>query len=591
MLTAIFLGLLTLSTIHALPATVNEHLIHERVRSRHPRWEKRTEFLRRDVKFPMRIALAQQNLHKSEEFLMQVSNPASSVFGQYWTHEKITDVFAPSAESLTAVTSWLTNAGVSADRISHSPSGIVFNITVGEAELLLQTQYHVYVDTISREKSYACDHYSVPGNVRSHIDFITPTIALNPARKGRRRALEQPHEIIAVSSLQPKLGATFQPSHLPPLDLSSCDSYTIPDCLRALYGIPEGTTANPQNSFGIYAQSPNQFFQSNLDIFFRNFSPPLVGRPPKFVSIDGGEPFNPEIENALTTELDEGDLDLSYAMSLTFPLNVTIYQVGDNNRGGSYDLFLDALDASYCTFEGGDDPALDPTYPDPVPNGFNHTRVCGGVPLPKVISFSYESDEFFVPDAAKSRLCHEFMKLGLQGVSVLFASGDAGVGGNAGCLDPSTDGTTFNPEFPATCPYITAVGGTQINPGSSVSQPESALENNGVSGGGFSNFFAMPSYQKQAVLTWFSENPPNFNSSMFNNTKTTRGYPDVSANGNNYLVGITEDPPFVPSDILELVGGTSASVMCDLHRLYGFKLTIYSARRLLLSSPSSTKHV
>lgn len=32
--------------------------------------------------------------------------------------------------------------------------------------------------------------------------------------------------------------------------------------------------------------------------------------------------------------------------------------------GGSFNTFLDALDASYCTYEGGDDQNEDPTYPD-----------------------------------------------------------------------------------------------------------------------------------------------------------------------------------------------------------------------------------
>lgn len=39
------------------------------------------------------------------------------------------------------------------------------------------------------------------------------------------------------------------------------------------------------------------------------------------------------------------------------------------------------------------------------------------------------------------------MKLGLQGVSVLFASGDNGVAGHDGCLGPRND--IFSPTFPA----------------------------------------------------------------------------------------------------------------------------------------------
>jgi tripeptidyl-peptidase I len=59
------------------------------------------------------------------------------------------------------------------------------------------------------------------------------------------------------------------------------------------------------------------------------------------------------------------------------------------------------------------------------------------------------------------------MKLGLQGISVHFASGDSGVGNvyNAGyppsCLNAEEDyvdlnGTRYWPSFPVNCPYITA---------------------------------------------------------------------------------------------------------------------------------------
>ena len=72
-----------------------------------------------------------------------------------------------------------------------------------------------------------------------------------------------------------------------------------------------------------------------------------------------------------------------------------------------------------------------------------------------------------MPTFYQQRQCNEWMKLGLQGVSVLFASGDSGVANryNAGypdsCLNadlPYVDnnGTRFSPSFPANCPYITA---------------------------------------------------------------------------------------------------------------------------------------
>ena len=48
----------------------------------------------------------------------------------------------------------------------------------------------------------------------------------------------------------------------------------------------------------------------------------------------------------------ESDLDLEYAMVLTNPQPVTLLQTGDLVEGAGFDNWLDAVDASFCTFEG-----------------------------------------------------------------------------------------------------------------------------------------------------------------------------------------------------------------------------------------------
>jgi tripeptidyl-peptidase-1 len=149
------------------------------------------------------------------------------------------------------------------------------------------------------------------------------------------------------------------------------------------------------------------------------------------------------------------------------------------------------------------------------------------------------------------------MKLGLQGVSVLFSSGDDGASGfgNMCCVNPGCAGGTvqdgtlggyFNPDFVASCPYVTAVGATQVNPGATVSDPESATD---FSGGGFSNVFSMPDYQKDAVSRYLQQTTLPFDSSLFHSAG--RAYPDISANGQNIPIVINLE--FVT------VGGTSAS--------------------------------
>ena len=107
------------------------------------------------------------------------------------------------------------------------------------------------------------------------------------------------------------------------------------------------------------------------------------------------------------------------------------------------------------------------------------------------------------------------MALGARGISVINASGDGGVRGNHDSLNQCTS-NTFIPVFPASCPFVTAVGSTiGVN-------PERAIN---FTGGGFSTIFARPSFQ-DTVVPGFLETIPEDFAGSFNSAG--RGYPDVS---------------------------------------------------------------
>ena len=122
-------------------------------------------------------------------------------------------------------------------------------------------------------------------------------------------------------------------------------------------------------------------------------------------------------------------------MALVYPQEVTLYQTGDIAQGASFNNFLDAIDGDYCTTDGGDDPDYDAVYPDPYGNSsyyYQGPANCGGFAATNVISTSYGYDETDLSPAYEIRQCNEYLKLGLQGVTVLYSSGDYGVAGNGG---------------------------------------------------------------------------------------------------------------------------------------------------------------
>ena len=121
------------------------------------------------------------------------------------------------------------------------------------------------------------------------------------------------------------------------------------------------------------------YLQSDLDLFFSNFSKNQVQKTPTTRLIDGAIV---QTTNQGFGYNGESDLDLEYAMALINPQKVTLYQVGDTVEGASFNNFLDAIDGDYCTYLGGDDPSQDGVYPDPFPGGYKGAEQCGGKILP-----------------------------------------------------------------------------------------------------------------------------------------------------------------------------------------------------------------
>lgn len=173
----------------------------------------------------------------------------------------------------------------------------------------------------------------------------------------------------------------------------------------------------------------------------------------------------------------------------------------------------------------------------------------------------------------------EALKLSTMGVSIFVSSGDDGIAGdycdtcrpnrratpmNCPCIADSSSSQTqwkgsgswsgqgYFPSFPATNPYVTAVGAT-MGPEEDLG-PEVACQSQlgGVitTGGGFSTYYATPSWQSDAVNSYYSHFDSSNTPSPGYNPKG-RGFPDVSLLGVYYETVIASD--------VEYLFGTSAS--------------------------------
>ncbi|KAH6656282.1 peptidase S8/S53 domain-containing protein [Truncatella angustata] len=586
-----------------VPAT---HGLHERQAAHWGRqWAKRDRVQGRAL-LPMRIGLSQRNLDVGARHLKKISDPKSSDYGKHMSTDEVIEMFAPSESTVNAVKEWLVGAGFAAEKISLSANKqwIQFDAHAEDVEEILAADYYEYEHLSSGSKMVAVEEYHIPLELRDHIDYITPGVKLRAdpgkvkqmKRRLQREALKKRDVKPLYANLEFFSDEKGNAAALPPLNSSVCNIYVTTDCIKAQYNIPTNTLAAPGNELGIFESLDDHYSREDLDTFFAQLHPEIPqGFYPEERLVDGAIGAVEDVPGYNQTDAGvESDLDFEAALPLIYPQKTVLFQTddefyeinetqSDTPLYGFYNTFYDAIDGSYCSYsaygETGDctDPAcLDPVYPNPNPGGYKGQRQCGVYEPTNVISISYGGGESDLPVSYLKRQCSEIMKLGLQGVTVLESSGDDGVasfpgdfGYENGCAGP--DSTVFYPSADATCPYVLAVGSTQFNHvtsnstgvyGNSTSTYYESATARFPSGGGFSNYFDVPEWQTDAVSTYFDEVTLDFTG--YENAGTNfsdvgngvykiggRGYPDVSAIGDYYLV-FTEG-------VWARVGGTSLS--------------------------------
>lgn len=279
----------------------HNHVVHEKRHIPHPRINKRMES---NVVLPMRVGLKQNTaaLEAAEEWLMEVSHPASAKYGQHWTSEEVIDAFSPPEETVETVASWLIQSGIAKERITHSQNKawLAFDATVEEAEMLLHTEY--FHDGIEQDRGslVGCNEYHLPQHVQEHVDYVTPGLKgtimdLRPSGAWKRSA---------NGNIKRKTGSRRRPQSskrkaMPDLsaysnssELATCDQVITPACLRALYHFEApnpNATVSANNSLGIFEEG-DFYAQGDFDEFFTKYTPYIPnGTHPVLNAIDGAD--------------------------------------------------------------------------------------------------------------------------------------------------------------------------------------------------------------------------------------------------------------------------------------------------------------
>ncbi|KAH9479704.1 putative tripeptidyl-peptidase SED2 [Psilocybe cubensis] len=463
-----------------------------------------------NVFFNLKLGLKQHGMDDLIANLMEISDPFHSRYAQHLTKEEVDNFLAPHPDSLEAVEEWLAFHGIDTSEAQRTSAGnwITLRVSVEQAERMLNTKYNVYEHGPSGEEVIRTLSYSLPQELHSHIDVVAPTTYFGTLRSMRKTSFLQP-DVKPITDEE--LAASLVPGSNAAVP-SSCSTTITPTCLRDLYNssayVPQATATNKLGVAGYLQEFANL---ADLQTFFSRFRTDAVGSSFSIVQVNGGG-------NNQNSPGVEANLDIQYTTGISFPTPNIYY-----STGGSPPFTPDSF-----TTSNTNEPYLDFL-----------TFLLAQKTIPQTLTTSYGDDEQTVPLDYATSVCNMLATLGSLGTTVFYSSGDEGVGGGDCKTNDGTNKVQFQPAFPASCPFVTAVGATtRINPEVAIS----------FSGGGFSRYFATPSYQTTAVNTFLNGLGTKF-SGLFN--KTGRAYPDVSAQGQGFQVVI--------GGRVQSVAGTSAS--------------------------------
>ncbi|EER26286.1 Tripeptidyl-peptidase I precursor, putative [Coccidioides posadasii C735 delta SOWgp] len=450
---------------------------------------------------PLRLHLAMQNdvLDQFEQRVLDISTPGNEHYGEHMTRDEVQAFLQPPSYTSDAVLAWLLEGGVSEKSIQLDSDWLHFTIPVKKAEELFNTQFYYYHNKVNKARVLRTLEYSVPKIIAPYVHMIQPTTKFSEPR--------------------PQFNSVFEQHGLPRVRNArvDCNRTITPDCLRDLYKLGDfRAKVDSRNKLGISGYLEQFARYDDFARFLDLYAPQLKGTTFDVVSINGGRNDQNSSLNSI-----EASLDVDYAIGLSGAKSVYYTTAG---RGP----LIPDLDQPHAN-ESSNEPYLDQLH---------YLLSLPDDQLPSVLSTSYGENEQSVPKKYTDMTCNLFARLGARGVSVIFSSGDTGVG-SACQTNDGKNTTRFLPVFPAACPFVTSVGATHnIN-------PERAIF---FSSGGFSDRYRRPWYQEHAVGHYLRRLGSRWEG-LYN--PAGRGFPDVAAQGLNFSV--------VDHDRVIGVSGTSAS--------------------------------
>ena len=348
------------------------------------------------------FVVRQRNREKLKQILAEISDPSRPNYGAYMSREEIADLTSDS-KAHDAVMAHLVKAG--AIVISETSYGehITARAPVALWEMMFNTKFYTYAHIQGgSEKS--------PSSKFVRAERYSIPFDLDDH-------VESVFNTIQIPLIRKKVPMTRSSNSRNNL-LATAMGPITPAVLNKAYQV--GSNVGSSRSIQAVFEAAGQYFSAkDLSTFQSKYSLPHLA-----VNMSlGNHSATSQYCYQNSSSCSEGNLDVQYLMAIS--QSPTIYYYTNDY----FSTFL---------------------------LGVSNLKL-----LPLVVSISYGIDEYFVPYSELDAFNFQAIKLGLMGVTITVSSGDDGANSDYARNGPRNCG--YSPSFPASSPYVLAVGATMVS--------------------------------------------------------------------------------------------------------------------------------
>jgi subtilase family serine protease len=481
-----------------------------------------------------RVYLGLRNADQAEALAKAVSDPSSSSFHKFLTPGDFRNSFAPTQAQVGNVRSWLQSQGFTIDYTPTNNHYVAAEGTASQVEAAFNVklnEYSVNGQTLRAPSSELTVPSSVSSDVVAVLGIDQSMALVQPLNRVDTNAPPDAgfRNAPPCSTWWGQYKATDVPKyHNQVLPYAPC-GYTPPQ-LREAYGADQAGADGSGTTVAVVDAYASPTIVSDVNQYIANHDPsnPLSGGQLRQVIAPGTQrrPENPAQDPQ--GWYGEETLDIEAVHGMAPGANILFVGAPNNYRD---------LDAAV-----------------------NHVV---DQRLADIITNSYGFPTEFLPSGYIKPVNDTFIQAALEGITVLFSSGDNG--DEAGIVGYRTV------DWPASSPWVTSVGGTSLAAGVSADDPGKYVFETGWSttrnrlnctgfkaanpaddawchnevylygaGGGASRLFPEPSWQVADNIAGSIVQPSGFTPAF---TMAGRAVPDVSADGDpntGMLIGLTQ---------------------------------------------------